>query len=69
TDIDKLINNGYWYNQILRNQNLTEDQKVKLNRDRIDKLKELSNKYYDQISKDIQTVDDYRQLNDAGSID
>ncbi|CAG8810930.1 1677_t:CDS:2, partial [Racocetra fulgida] len=69
TDIDKLINNGYWYNQILRNQDLTEDQKVKLNRDRIDKLKELSDKYYDQISKDIQSTDDYRQLNDSGLID
>ncbi|CAG8529745.1 13750_t:CDS:2 [Ambispora leptoticha] len=30
---------------------------------------ELSDKYYDQISKDIQSVEDYRQLNDAGPID
>ncbi|CAG8675495.1 8736_t:CDS:1, partial [Cetraspora pellucida] len=69
TDINKLPTNRYWFIQIQNNQNLTENQKVRLNKHRIDKLKLLSNQLYDQISAEISKIDDYIQLSDERSID
>ncbi|CAG8480205.1 17120_t:CDS:2 [Cetraspora pellucida] len=55
--------------QIKNNQSLTENQKVRLNQHRIDKLKSLSNQLYDQINAEIPKIDDYTQLLDGRVID
>ncbi|CAG8508426.1 12612_t:CDS:1, partial [Cetraspora pellucida] len=53
-----------WFRAIRDSKDLTELQRIALNIQHDEKLKTLSNEYYDKISKEIPEIDDADLLND-----